>query len=115
AKPYYKPLQISIGRPNSTVNEYRSNLTVQPATKTSSVLNLTLKTSYPNKGIDFLNTLVEVYNYQTIEDKNLEATNTKNFINERLDIIDRELGSAEGAVEEYKLQKGMTDLEADLA
>ncbi|MDD4728791.1 MAG: polysaccharide biosynthesis tyrosine autokinase [Dysgonamonadaceae bacterium] len=114
AKPYYNPLQISIMRPASTVNAYRSNLTVQPATKTSSVLNLTLKTSYPNKGKDFLNTLVDVYNFQTIEDKNLEATNTKIFINERLDIIDKELSSAEGSVEQYKRSQGMTDLEADL-
>lgn len=115
AKPYYQPLLITIERPESTVNAYRRNLTVQPATKTASVLNLSLKTAYPNKGKDFLNTLVEVYNFQTIEDKNQEATNTKNFINERLDIIDRELGSAEGAVEAYKRQQGMTDLEADLA
>ena len=115
AKPYYSPLQITIERPESTVNAYRRDLTVQPATKTSSVLNLSLKTAYPNKGKDFLNTLVDVYNFQTIEDKNMEATNTKNFINERLDIIDRELGSAEGAVEAYKRQQGMTDLEADLS
>ena len=114
AKPYYNPLLITICKPNATVDMYRSNLTVQTATKTSSVLNLSLKTAYPNKGKDFLNTLVEVYNYQTIEDKNLEATNTKNFINERLDIIDRELSSAEGTVEDYKREQGMTDLEADL-
>lgn len=114
AKPYYKPLQITINRPEATINSYRSNLSVEPASKTSSVLSLSLKTAYPNKGMDFLNTLVEVYNFQTIEDKNLEATNTKNFINERLNIIDMELGSAEGAVEQYKLQQGMTDLEADL-
>ena len=115
AKPYYQPLLISIRRPESTVNSYRSSLTVQPASKTASVLNLTLQTAYPNKGKDFLNTLVEVYNYQTIEDKNQEAINTRNFINDRLDIIDRELGSAEGAVEEYKRREGMTQLEADLA
>ena len=115
AKPYYEPLLITIAVPESTLRSFRSNLTVNPVTKTSSVLSLSLRTSYPNKGKDFLNTLVDVYNYQTIEDKNLEATNTKNFINDRLDIIDRELGSAEGAVEEYKRQQGMTDLEADLA
>lgn len=114
-RPHYGPLHISITCPSNVVNELRNNLTVQPATKTSSVLNLALKTAYPNKGRDFLNTLVDVYNFQTIEDKNLEATNTKNFINERLNIIDRELGSAEGAVEEYKRSEGMTQLEADLA
>lgn len=114
AKPYYKPLLITIEQPEKLVNSYRKNLTVQPATKTTSVLNLSLQTSYPNKGKDFLNTLVDVYNFQTIEDKNLEATNTKNFISERLDIIDRELSSAEGTVEDYKRSQRMTDLEADL-
>ena len=48
AKPYYKPLQITIGRPEATVNSYRANLTVQPASKTASVLTLSLKTAYPN-------------------------------------------------------------------
>ena len=115
AKPYYKPLLITIGRPESTVRSYRGSLTVQPASKTSSVLNLSLKTSYPNKGKDFLTTLVDVYNYQTIEDKNQEAINTRRFISERLDIIDAELSQAEGAVEEYKRREGMTQLEADLA
>ena len=115
AKPYYDPLLITIGCPEQTVRSYRGSLTVQPATKTSSVLNLSIKTSYPNKGKDFLNTLVEVYNFQTIEDKNQEAINTRSFISERLDIIDRELSSAEGTVEQYKLEQGMTDLEADLA
>ena len=115
AKLYYDPLLITIGCPEQTVRSYRGNLTVQPATKTSSVLNLSIKTSYPNKGKDFLNTLVEVYNFQTIEDKNQEAINTRSFISERLDIIDRELSSAEGTVEQYKLEQGMTDLEADLA
>lgn len=115
AEAYYKPLLITIGVPEETVKSYRNSLTVSPASKTASVLNLSLKTAYPNKGKDFLNTLVEVYNYQTIEDKNLEAINTKNFINERLDIIDRELSSAEGTVEQYKREQGMTDLEADLA
>ncbi len=110
----YSPILISISQPASTVATYISNLTVQPATKTSSVLNLTLHTSYPNKGQDFLNTLVEVYNYQTIEDKNLEATNTMNFINERLNIIDRELSNAEGTMEQYKRGQGMTNLDADL-
>ena len=115
AKPYYEPLLISIRPPRSTVNMFRSNLSVEPVSKTSSVLELSLKIPYPNKGKDFLNTLVDVYNYQTIEDKNLEATNTKNFINERLNIIDIELSSAEGTVEQYKREQGMTDLEADLA
>jgi tyrosine-protein kinase Etk/Wzc len=79
------------------------------------VLNLAFNTSYPTKGRDFLNTLIEEYNNQAIEDKNMEALNTQRFINERIAIIDRELSEAELSVEEYKRSQGLTDLQADLA
>lgn len=79
------------------------------------MLNLAFNTSYPTKGRDFLNTLIEEYNNQAIEDKNMEALNTQRFINERIAIIDRELSEAELSVEEYKRSQGLTDLQADLA
>lgn len=112
-EPYFEPLYINIERPLSTVSSYIGSLSVKPVDKTS-VMNLSFKTSYPKKGIDFLNTLMEVYNFKTMADKNLEATNTKDFITDRLNIIDYELSIAESAVEEYKLRKGMSDIDLDL-
>ena len=113
-EPYYDPLHIRIGVPASTVKTYRSSLSIKHADDISSVLTFSFKTPYPNKGKDFLNTLVEVYNYQTIEDRGQEAINTREFINQRLDIIDRELSSAEKTVEQYKREEGMTYLDSDL-
>ena len=113
-EPYYEPLEITIRPPAVTINNYRSNLGLEQVDNLASVLTLSLKTPYVNKGIDFLNTLIEVYNYKTIEDKNQEASNTRDFINERLTIIDRELSTAEGTVEQYKREQGMTDLSVDL-
>ena len=112
--PYYSPLQITIRPPAATVRRYRANLGIEQADKVSSILNLSLKTSSAKQGIDFLNTLVDVYNYKSIEDKNQEARNTRDFISERLAIIDVELSSAEGSVEKYKQEQGMTDLDVDL-
>ncbi|NLO72125.1 MAG: polysaccharide biosynthesis tyrosine autokinase [Porphyromonadaceae bacterium] len=114
-KPSYGvPIEVIIRNPNSVVPRYRSNLSVTPTSKTTSVLNLRLNTGEPAKGIDFINTLVNVYNQDAIADKNREALNTKDFIDERIAIIDRELGDAERKVEYYKRSQGLTDLQSDV-
>ena len=113
-KPDNRELHVLIQHPNSVIRNYRGNLTVSQTSKSASVLKLELKTPYPLKGRDFLETLVEVYNHDAIEDKNQEARNTQLFIDERIAIIDQELGTAERNVEEYKQAQGMTDIQTDL-
>ena len=78
----------------------------------SSVVDLSIIIDNPQKGKDIINTLVTIYNRNAISDKNYVANNTINFINSRLDIIAKELGSAETDVETYKKEKGITDLGA---
>jgi capsular exopolysaccharide synthesis family protein len=109
-----RPLNVVIQHSEEVLKEYRENLSVQQASKQASVLNLSVNTSYPEKGIDFLNMLVEVYNNETIEDNKMEAFNTHAFINDRITIINTELGEAERGVEEYKRRQGLTDLQVDL-
>ncbi|MCW1735301.1 GumC family protein [Anaerorudis cellulosivorans] len=114
-EPDYRLLYISIRKPETVIDAYLADLDIQQANRQSSVLNLSFNTPYIEKGKDFLNTLIEEYNNQAIEDKNMEALNTQKFINERIVIIDRELSAAEQNVEEYKRSQGLTDLQADLA
>ncbi len=114
AEPYYKPLKININPSRRTVARYRGGLEIERVDKLSSIIILSLNTPHAQKGIDFLDALIDVYNYKSIEDKNEEARNTRDFISSRLEIIDRELSSAEGVVEQYKLEHGMTDLDVDL-
>ena len=109
-------LNVVIENPNATITKYRNNLTVaskNPRSR-SAVLNMAINTSYPEKGKDFLAMLVDVYNNEMIEDKNMEALNTQKFINERLSIIDEELSDADASVENYKQTQGLTNIQADL-
>lgn len=114
AMPQNSELYVTIQHPNDVIAQYRNNLTIQQASKQASVLDMSLNTSYPNKGKDFLNTLVEVYNNETIEDNKMEAFNTQAFINERILIINRELSEADQEVEVYKQSEGLSDLQIDL-
>ncbi len=113
-KPNFNLLHVLIQHPNAVIGSYRNSLEVSQASRQSSVITLSLKTPYPQKGKDFVNMLIEAYNNEAIEDKNQEARNTQKFIEERIAIIDRELSTAEQNVEEYKREEGLTDLQTDL-
>ena len=113
-KAYNLIVNVTIQKPDAVIGLYSGNLTIEPKDLRSSVLNLSFKTSYPEKGKDFLNTLIDVYNNEMIEDKNMEARNTQEFINERLAIIDEELSAADENVQRYKQSQRLTDMQVDL-
>ncbi|MDO4186056.1 MAG: polysaccharide biosynthesis tyrosine autokinase [Bacteroidales bacterium] len=76
----------------------------------SSILNMNLVDTNPFRAEDILNMLITIYNEQTILDKNQSSINTTNFINERLQIIEEELGGVESQIEAYKVSNNMIDL-----
>jgi capsular exopolysaccharide synthesis family protein len=79
---------------------------ITPVNKLTSVALVTITTPTPQKGIDIINTLVNIYNKNTINDKNYVSRKTINFIDERLKIISGELESAEKNVETYQRSVG---------
>ncbi len=111
---YDTPIEVVIRPALSLVSGIRGRLSIKPTSKTTSVLDLQLTTTEPAKGVDFLDGLVNTYNQEAIADKMREALNTKDFIDERIAIIDRELGAAERSVEEFKRSQGLTDLRSDV-
>jgi uncharacterized protein involved in exopolysaccharide biosynthesis len=72
-----------------------SRLKVVQAETDGSILQLTLMDYSHRRADDLLNTLVQKYNEDAVREKNRIAVNTAAFINERLDIIQEELGSVE--------------------
>lgn len=75
----------------------------------------TISISNTNKkrGEDFINKLVEIYNRDANDDKNEVAQNTARFIDERIAIINQELGTTEQELESFKRESGLTDLSSD--
>ena len=79
--------------------------------KTSSAVELSLITTTPKKGEDIINTLVDHYNRNAIDDKNYVAHSTIDFIDERLMSVSRDLEQAEKKVESYQISQGITNLQ----
>ena len=89
---------------------YRNNLGIKQEEAESSILTLSLKDSSPERAEDVLNTLITVYNEDAINDKNQVAVNTADFINERLIIIEKELGGVESDLESFKRSNQLVDI-----
>jgi tyrosine-protein kinase Etk/Wzc len=65
----------------------------------------------PKKSEDILNNLTKEYLIDGVNDKNLEAQNTQDFINGRLDIISKDLSGIENEKENFKRNNQITNLE----
>ncbi|WP_424494674.1 GumC family protein [Salinimicrobium sp. GXAS 041] len=91
---------------------YRGSIQVVQEAKSSGLINLELKDPVKQKASDILDQLIFEYNRDAIEDRNLIARNTANFVNERLAIINGELDSVETGKETFKENHLLTDIEA---
>ena len=97
----------------SVAKGYCSSLSIAPTSKTTSVAVISLKNSSLQCGQDFINQLLEMYNRNTNNDKNEIAQKTAEFIDERISIISKELGSTEADLETFKRDAGITDLTSE--
>ena len=102
-----------INKPLAVAKGYCGSMTIEPTSKTTSVAVISLKNSNVQRGKDFINKLLEMYNINTNNDKNEVAQKTAEFINERIGIISKELGSTEKDLESFKRGAGITDLTSD--
>lgn len=98
----------NIYNPKDVINSY-VNIGVEPLSKTTSIAVLTRNDLLPERAKEYLKHLVTVYNRQANEDKNIIAVRTEEFINQRLEKINAELGSTDGAIERYKRNNNIID------
>ena len=75
------------------------------------ILNLSLQDYSALRACDVLNMLIEKYNEDAIRDKNRIAINTAQFINERLLIIQEELGGVEDQIARFKTAERIMDVD----
>ena len=106
-------ISAMVNRPFGVAKGYQNMLNIAPTSKTTSVAVVSLMNTNIQRGKDFINKLLEMYNINTNNDKNEVAEKTREFINERIQIIDQELGSTEDKLEAFKRNAGLTDISSD--
>lgn len=95
---------------DETVNDLQKMIKVDLVNKDATVIGLSLNYGSTVKAKDILNNLVKVYNTDAITDKNSESEITRDFIDERINIIANDLGEVESRKERFKSSNQITDL-----
>lgn len=103
-------LMFSYSSLEGAVNGYQKATSVDLVDKDATVIGLMIKLSNTEKAKGIINGLVRAYNNDATNDKNSESKKTKDFIDERISIISKELGAVESEKENFKRANNIIDI-----
>lgn len=106
-------IYATIISPTVAAANCKAHLSADPVSKVTTIVRLNYNDTNVDRGMDFLNTLVALYNRDANDDKNEVASRTAEFIDTRIQIINQELGSTENQLATYKQKAGLTNLSSD--
>ena len=106
------PIRVSKSNTLSTANRYAQHLSVSLSEEKSSVVDLSFSDVSTQRAEDVLNTLISVYNENWVKDKNQIAISTSMFINDRLAVIEQELGNVDEDISSFKGKNLLPNVEA---
>lgn len=76
------------------------------------IIVLTLSDSNPQLATDILSTIISAYNENSLKERAEIAEATSRFINDRLNVIEQELGSVESNISSFKSAHMLPDVDA---
>jgi len=101
---------FTLTSPKKVVASIVQNIKVTEANKLSTILNVSLFDQDKYRAEDILNDILQVYSSSAIEEHNLLAANTQEFINKRLMSVEKELLDIESKLQNYRSKTGAIDL-----
>lgn len=107
------PIQITCITEEAAIASCLGRLDVELAEREATLIALKYQDTEPDRADTILNTLIDVYNDEAIRDKNLIIRNTGMFIDERLAIINCELGGVDSDIENFKKRNQLVDLNSE--
>lgn len=105
--------ELLYGGYGSATEALMRNVDISLASKKANVINLTMEDEIPERGKDILNSIISHYNSYGIEEKNLVSERTAVFLQQRIDILEKDLTLIEKTVERYKEDNQLTDIESE--
>ena len=117
--PYFKEtalegMDIYVSRTGllATISACKDKMTAALNDEKATIIDIAYKDVSIQRAEEFLSTLISVYNENWVKDKNQIAVSTSQFINERLQVIESELGSVDSDISSYKSANLIPDIEA---
>ena len=89
----------------------KSRLKCEVADDKSTIINLKYTDYSAHQAEDVLYAIVQVYNEKWLQNKNQMTANTTQFVEARLRLLERDLGSVDDSISRYKVRNKITDLD----
>lgn len=105
-------IEVSKSTLYGATTAYSSKLKVSLLQKEATVVSLSMEDVSVQRAVDVLNTLISAYNESWVTSKNQIAVSTSKFIDDRLRVIEHELGAVEEDISSYKSKNLIPDLQA---
>ncbi|WP_338335745.1 GumC family protein [Marseilla massiliensis] len=96
---------------NSATGRFLGGLSVAIGDKKSTILNLSYTDLSTKRAEDILSAVVDTYNEVWVKNRSRVSNSTSRFIDERLAIIERELGNVDTDIANYKSKNLVPDVE----
>lgn len=108
----FEPIKVVFRSTDSAIASLENSISVALPENKGLLMEVSITGALPSKSKDILNELTKQYNHESVIDRTLEAQNTQDFINGRLEIISQDLSGIEGEKETFKRKNEITDLDA---
>ena len=108
----YDPIKVTRYPIASAASAYQGRISVALAAKQTDIMTITAVDISKSRADDVINMLIAVYNGNWLRDKNQITVSTSLFIDDRLQVIEQELGNVESDISSYKSVNLMPDVEA---
>lgn len=97
--------------PIATVAEnYQKDIVITVTDALSNIISISLNDAVKKRGMEIINTFIDTYNQNAVEDKKAIADRTANFINDRIADIYGNLSTVDQSAEEFKAGRGIADI-----
>ena len=107
-----KKFILSLRQPREVILDLKKSIFVQ-SSEESDLLELSIEGESPEKSEKILNTLIDVFNKDGINDRQLVSKNIYDFIDKRFIYLAKELDSIEVAKKDFKQSNNLVDLPTD--
>ena len=108
-----RDILVSKGSFEGAVSAYRSAVSCSVVNKQSSVVVISMNNTVAQRAEDVINTLINAYNDDAIEEKRSVSAKTAQFIAERLEVVGRELGDVDRNIADFKKSNQLVNISAD--
>src|SRR6185437_654188 len=96
--------------PKLIASSFLGGLKAEPASKLSSIVNLSYTDVSPLRAENILNQLIKAYQLSANEEKDALASNTLTFVSNRLALVSHDLDSIEKKIQQFKSSNRAVDI-----